>query len=76
MDKNELSLEEIIAANNAIRADVEGDAAEASSADSEKTLDEIISDDADTAAGETEVAAEEADITADDDGFHHRHAGS
>lgn len=67
MDKNELSLEEIIAANNAIRADVEGDAAEASSADSEKTLDEIISDDADTAAGETEVAAEEADITADDE---------
>lgn len=67
MDKNELSLEEIIAANNAIRADVEGDAAEASSADSEKTLDEIISDDADTTAGETEVAAEEADITADDE---------
>ena len=67
MDKNELSLEEIIAANNAIRADVEGDAAEASSADSEKTLDEIISDDADTAAGETEVAAEEADITVDDE---------
>jgi len=67
MDKNELSLEEIIAANNAIRAEVEGNAADASSADSEKTLGEIISDDADTAEAESEVAAEEADITVDDE---------
>ena len=67
MDKNELSLEEIIAANNAIRAEVEGSAADASSADSEKTLGEIISDDADTAEAESEVAAEEADITVDDE---------
>ena len=67
MDKNELSLEEIIAANNAIRAEVEGNAADASSADSEKTLGEIISDDADNAEAESEVAAEEADITVDDE---------
>ena len=67
MDKNELSLEEIIAANNAIRAEVEGNVAETPSAEPEKTLDEIISDDADNAAGGAEVSAEGAEVTVDDE---------
>lgn len=67
MDKNELSLEEIIAANNAIRAEVEGNVAETPSAEPEKTLDEIISDDADNAAGGAEVSAEDAEVTVDDE---------
>ena len=66
MDKNELSLEEIIAANNAIRAEVEGNAAESSGADSERTLGEIISEDSGNASDKTEAAAEEAEITADE----------